>query len=286
MRRGNFDLVHVHAGVGSPFAAAGVRVGLKLGLPVAVTVHCLPAAFRLPAFSPRGISPGDRRQVALNAVSGEAAAAPLRARTGATVSVVPNGLDPMTGRSERLITTRRCSRGVDHAAVGTKAAAAVAVRGAGGAAGTGPRLTVTLRLSIFGDGKLMPRMRRFITRHGMTETVRWRVGSIGSNLKDDLPDVRPVRRAGLSRVVRYRGLGGPLRRDCRCWRRAAPASPNSSPIAVRGCSPTATRDDSSTGGDFSRMQSCASADRRAQPDHRPADRLANPYELCALDTPL
>src|SRR6478735_7219376 len=93
LRRGNFDAVHVHAGVGSPFAAAGVRVGLAMGLPVTVTVHCLPAAFRLPSWLIPWSTPDVARRIALNAVS-EAAAAPLREQTGERVTVVPNGLDP------------------------------------------------------------------------------------------------------------------------------------------------------------------------------------------------
>ena len=132
--RGNFDVVHVHAGVGSPFAAAGIRVGLKLGLPVAVTVHCLPAAFRLPAWLTPWNQPEIAARVALNAVS-EAAAAPLRARTGAQVTVVPNGLDPQdwTVRGGR---PRPCrgARGVDHAAVSAQTPTAVARGRIGGPA--------------------------------------------------------------------------------------------------------------------------------------------------------
>src|SRR6476646_3124294 len=134
---GDYDLVHVHAGVGSPFAAAGVRVALELGLPVAVTVHCLPASFRLPDILTPWATPDIARRIALSAVS-EAAARPLRERTGVDVTVVPNGLDPQDW----------------------------AVRPA---AADSP---ITLRLTVFGDGKLMPRMRRYVRRHGMTETVR------------------------------------------------------------------------------------------------------------------
>src|SRR5690242_9405937 len=81
LRAGDYDLVHVHAGVGSPFAAAGVRVALELGFPVAVTVHCLPARFRLPDSLTPWATPEIARRIALSAVS-QAAAAPLRARTG------------------------------------------------------------------------------------------------------------------------------------------------------------------------------------------------------------
>ena len=172
LRRGNFDLVHVHAGVGSPFAAAGVRVGLKLGLPVAVTVHCLKSTFRLPTVLTPWTVPDIAAQIALNAVS-EAAAAPLREQTGTTVSVVPNGLDPIDWATEpaehdsavvHAVSTMRLSvrkRPLPLLAAVLAAQRELRITGS----------TVTLRLSIFGDGKLMPRMRRYIHRHGMAETV-------------------------------------------------------------------------------------------------------------------
>lgn len=172
LRRGNFDVVHVHAGVGSPFAAAGVRVALKMGFPVTVTVHCLPAAFRLPSFLTPWSTPDVARRIALNAVS-EAAAAPLRARTRATVTVVPNGLDPQdwaVGTAEHdpavvhAVSTMRLSvrkRPLPLLSSLLSAQQQLAESGT----------PVTLKLSVFGDGKLMPRMQRFIARHAMSDTV-------------------------------------------------------------------------------------------------------------------
>ncbi len=174
LRAGHYDVVHVHAGVGSPFAAAGVRVALELGLPVTVTVHCLPASFRLPSILVPWTTPAIARRIALTAVS-EAAAAPLRERTGTTVTVVPNGLDPHewatsppTGdAAERspsgvhAVATMRLS--VRKRPLPLLAAVLAAQQQ------LGP--TVTLRLSVFGDGKLAPRMRRFLARHRMQDTV-------------------------------------------------------------------------------------------------------------------
>jgi len=173
LRAGNFDMVHVHAGVGSPFAAAGVRVALDLGLPVAVTVHCLPAGFRLPDILTPWATPGVARRVALSAVS-EAAAAPLRERTGGPVTVVPNGLDPQDWVIEpaerdpavvEVVSTMRLSvrkRPLPMLAMVLAAQRRLADLGA----------PITLRLTVFGDGKLMPRMRRYVHRHGMTGSVR------------------------------------------------------------------------------------------------------------------
>ncbi len=174
LRAGHYDVVHVHAGVGSPFAAAGVRVALELGLPVTVTVHCLPASFRLPSVLIPWSTPQIARRLALTAVS-EAAAAPLRALTGEPVTVVPNGLDPHewavdpipAGGPDRTpgvvhaVATMRLS--VRKRPLPLLAAVLAAQR----------QLTpaVTLKLSVFGDGKLAPRMRRYLSRHGMQDTV-------------------------------------------------------------------------------------------------------------------
>jgi glycosyltransferase involved in cell wall biosynthesis len=170
---GDYDLVHVHAGVGSPFAAAGVRVALDLGLPVAVTVHCLPAAVRLPEILTPWATPQIARRIALSAVS-EAAARPLRQRTGVDVTVVPNGLDPQDWAVQpadhdpgvvEVVSTMRLS--VRKRPLPMLAMVRAAQRRL--AAADSP---ITLRLTVFGDGKLMPRMRRYVRRHGMTETVR------------------------------------------------------------------------------------------------------------------
>lgn len=173
LRAGDYDLVHVHAGVGSPFAAAGVRVALDLGFPVAVTVHCLPARFRLPDVLTPWATPEIARRIALSAVS-HAAAAPLRARTGGPVTVVPNGLDPQDWAIEpaerdpgvvEVVSTMRLS-------VRKRPLPMLAMVRAAQARLARQQSAVTLRLTVFGDGKLMPRMRRYVHRHGMTGTVR------------------------------------------------------------------------------------------------------------------
>jgi glycosyltransferase involved in cell wall biosynthesis len=86
------DVVHVHAGVVSPFAFDGARLALARGLPTAITWHCMLD----------GLVPGLRAAVrvtgwratraALSAVSG-AAAQRVAAVFEAPVEVVPNGLD-------------------------------------------------------------------------------------------------------------------------------------------------------------------------------------------------
>ncbi|MCL3859919.1 glycosyltransferase family 4 protein [Actinotalea sp. K2] len=86
------DVVHVHAGVVSPFAFDGARVALDAGTPLAITWHCMLDG-AVPA-----LRAGVRRTawrdapVALSAVSG-AAAERVAEVFGAPVEVMPNGMD-------------------------------------------------------------------------------------------------------------------------------------------------------------------------------------------------
>lgn len=105
------DVVHVHAGVVSPFAFDGARVALAAGLPLAITWHCM-----LDGVVP-ALRTGVRRTawrdapVALSAVS-TAAAERVRAVFGRDVAVVPNGVDLSdwvpTGGDDRAPGPLRC----------------------------------------------------------------------------------------------------------------------------------------------------------------------------------
>lgn len=91
---GRFDVAHVHMGVVSPFATDMADVALGLGLPTAITWHCLversQPVFRLTGHARRW----DRRGAALSAVSGVAAASVEGiVGRGAQVEVLPNGID-------------------------------------------------------------------------------------------------------------------------------------------------------------------------------------------------
>jgi len=91
---GGFDVAHVQTGVVSPFAWDSTRVTVGLGLPTAMTWHCMLGSVA-PVFGAAGfIRRWAARGVAMSAVSG-VAAAPLRELVGpaATVSVLPNGID-------------------------------------------------------------------------------------------------------------------------------------------------------------------------------------------------
>ena len=86
------EVVHVHAGVLSPFAWSATRAAYDLGLPILVTIHSVWGACARPAFSAIG-SWLRWNRVAMSAVS-EVAAEHMRASLGVEVDLVPNGIDP------------------------------------------------------------------------------------------------------------------------------------------------------------------------------------------------
>ncbi len=86
------ELVHVHAGVLSPFAWSATRAAHDLGLPILVTIHSVWGQFARPAFG-ASVSWLKWNRVAMSGVS-EVAAEHMRASLGVDVDVVPNGIDP------------------------------------------------------------------------------------------------------------------------------------------------------------------------------------------------
>ena len=93
------DVVHVHAGVISPFAWGAVRAARELGLPTVVTVHSVWGPLARPVF--RGVDALTRWSswgAVLTAVS-EVAAARIRAAVHRSVGVLPNGIDPVAWRA-------------------------------------------------------------------------------------------------------------------------------------------------------------------------------------------
>ena len=90
---GGFDVAHAHLGVVSPFATDLVPAALSVGVPVSATFHCVldrsAHLFRTVGHLRRWA----RRGVALSAVSSMAATRVAAAADGATVRVVPNGVD-------------------------------------------------------------------------------------------------------------------------------------------------------------------------------------------------
>ncbi|QTE29931.1 glycosyltransferase family 4 protein [Pengzhenrongella sicca] len=174
------DVVHVHAGVLSPFAFDGARVASAARLPVAITWHCMLdgviGALRLGARLTRW----DRRAVAFSAVS-DVAAERVASVFGAHVAVLPNGLDlaawaPATSPAPaddaadratagplRLVATMRLAPRKRAVPLVDAVAAAAARLGPG-----------ALSLEIIGSGPVLSRVEVAIARHGLGDVVRLR----------------------------------------------------------------------------------------------------------------
>lgn len=90
------DVVHVHAGVISPFAWGAVRAATRRGVPTLVTVHSVWGPLAGPGFAMSdAVLRWTRWGARLSAVSDLAAARIAAAVPGAgEVLVVPNGIDP------------------------------------------------------------------------------------------------------------------------------------------------------------------------------------------------
>jgi phosphatidylinositol alpha 1,6-mannosyltransferase len=166
------DVVHVHAGVISPFAWGAVRAARELGLPVLVTVHSVWGQLARPAF---GLSDAVARWhewgVTLSAVSDLAAARVQEAvpRAG-RVLVLPNGIDPDTwsvephGASPDLLRVATVMRLAPRKrTLPLLRMIALARQGLAG--------TADVTATIVGDGPMRERARRFADQHGLGSSV-------------------------------------------------------------------------------------------------------------------
>ncbi|NYG07497.1 glycosyltransferase involved in cell wall biosynthesis [Phycicoccus badiiscoriae] len=189
LQAGGFDVAHVQMGVVSPFATDMAGVALGLGLPTAITWHCLMERsrplFRVLGHARRWGASG----AALSAVSGVAAASVQQVVGGASeVRVFPNGIDasrwspppaaPPAGAGgaaspidapgeapiEVVAAMRFAARKRPMAVLEVAARARDLVAAS---TGSGPRMHLTL----FGEGPERGRLERFATRHDMTDWV-------------------------------------------------------------------------------------------------------------------
>lgn len=169
LRAGRFDVAHVHMGVVSPFATDLAGVCLGLGLPTAVTWHCLMERSR-PLFRLLGHARRwGARGAALSAVSGVAARSVQSVvGPGTQVRVLPNGIDaahwrrpPGRQRAEgpvEVVAAMRFAARKRPLAVLQVAAAARAQVPAG----------QEMRLTLYGEGPQRRRLERFLHTHDMT----------------------------------------------------------------------------------------------------------------------
>ncbi|MFM7062076.1 MAG: glycosyltransferase [Actinomycetes bacterium] len=167
------DVVHVHAGVVSPFAWGAVRAAVERGLPTLVTVHSVWGPVAGPGF---GLSDAlirwSRWGVTLSAVSSAAARRIAAALPAAgPVLVVPNGIDPaawaMTPRPApdgalRVATVMRMAPRKRTGALVRILAAASAALGPGG-----------LTASLVGDGPDRRRAESYIREKSLSDSIRF-----------------------------------------------------------------------------------------------------------------
>ncbi|KQZ90421.1 hypothetical protein ASD62_15155 [Phycicoccus sp. Root563] len=172
LRSGGFDVAHVHMGVVSPFATDLAGVALGLGLPTAVTWHCLMErsrpVFRLLGHARRWAEQG----AALSAVSGVAAASVRTVVGDHEVRVFPNGIDPARwtppdggvrdhGGPVEVVASMRFAARKRPLAVLEVASRARALLPA----------DHEMRLTIFGEGPERRRLEKFVATNAMGDWV-------------------------------------------------------------------------------------------------------------------
>lgn len=171
------DVVHVHAGVVSPFAYDGARVALGEAVPLAITWHCMLDGVIPTLRAAVRASRWRSAPVALSAVS-QAAADRVAAVFHAPVAVLPNGLDldvwspeqssagpPPSGALRCVATMRLAPRKRGPALIGIVEDAMTQLEPG------------ELTLDLIGDGPARGRITHRIARRGLGDviTVRGRL---------------------------------------------------------------------------------------------------------------
>ncbi|MHB8273336.1 MAG: glycosyltransferase [Dermatophilaceae bacterium] len=173
---GGFDVVHIHMGVVSPFAVDCARVATDMGLPTAMTWHCMLGSLEPVFRAARSVRTWASRGVAMSAVSA-VAAAPVQRIVGSDgeVSVLSNGIEVERWASPAgQVPVREAGDGIR-----VVSAMRLAVRKR-----PMPLLRSMVRvramvptetpisLEILGDGPDRARLERFIEAHDMRGWVR------------------------------------------------------------------------------------------------------------------
>ena len=176
LAEGEFDVAHIHMGVVSPFAVDCARVATGMGLPTAMTWHCMLGALEPVFRATRHVHRWASRGVAMSAVSA-VAAEPLQRIVGvdSVVNVLCNGIDvdrwaspagevpgQDAGKGVRVVSAMRLAarkRPMPLLRIMVRVRALVPTETA-------------ISLEILGDGPDRSRLERFIETHDMRGWVR------------------------------------------------------------------------------------------------------------------
>lgn len=164
------DVVHVHAGVVSPFAFDGARIAMAARLPVAITWHCMLDGVVGPLRVGARLTGWGHAAAALSAVS-SAAARRVADVFEVPVEVMPNGMDldgwapaagssPTSHRPVHLVSTMRLAPRKRPVPLVELVAAAVGALPAG-----------SVRLTIIGSGPEQKRVEAQVARRGLERVV-------------------------------------------------------------------------------------------------------------------
>jgi glycosyltransferase involved in cell wall biosynthesis len=176
---GGFDVVHVQMGVVSPFAADCTRVATELGLPTAMTWHCMLGPLE-PVFRAAGhVRRWARGGVVMSAVSA-VAAEPLQrlVGTGSVVNILSNGIDVnrwaiSAERATKALANEPRVSGPGHQVRVVSAMRLASRKRPLPLLRTMARVRALvpaetgIRLEIFGDGPDLRRLERFVAAHEM-----------------------------------------------------------------------------------------------------------------------
>jgi glycosyltransferase involved in cell wall biosynthesis len=173
VRRGRFDVVHVHASIFSPLAFLAAATAARRRIPAVLTLHSM-WAYASPLFAGADrLTRWSRWPIAWSAVS-DVAAAPLRAMLGgADVAVLPNAVDADDWYVEHVPPPPGTLRVVSVLRLAKRKRPLDLLRMAR-AARSGLPDSVQLSLEVIGDGPERGRLERYLREHGMTEWARLR----------------------------------------------------------------------------------------------------------------
>ncbi|HQR25979.1 MAG TPA: glycosyltransferase [Nocardioides sp.] len=173
----DYDVVHVHLSIWSPYGVAVARAAMAAGVPTLITVHSMWAGaggiLRLAALASLR-----RWPVAWSAVSGAAAESFRRSLRGTEVAVLPNAVDVASWRRPAIAARARVAREPTDPQVTLVTTMRLARRKRPVQLlrmfAEARRLTPgqDVRLVIVGDGPLRGRLERHVRRLGLDQHVR------------------------------------------------------------------------------------------------------------------